>query len=112
MNVDNLRLVRAENMSRSEKDFDFDLLLEGDKHGVQLKVAGFPYGERMWVRLVCGDANGGVGILNNHPVESNLERGMLVSYRGGSVDTLPVFDEVFLFDGEQFIGHSVVCEDE
>jgi len=64
---------------------------------VFVKVVGFPSAvgtESMWVILVSGDENNGVGKLDNEPFgESGLGLGDVIRFGNGSDDAKPEFLE-------------------
>ena len=63
--------------------------------GRLIKVIDFPAegfaGESMWVEIVDGDENDGVGLLRNSPCFSDLKFGDSVRYAGGTDETKPRF---------------------
>ena len=72
-------------------------LEKGDK--TYIKVVDFPDengapAESMWVILVSGDDNEGIGRLDNDPIIFNHPRGTLVKFGGGTNNFKPSFIEV------------------
>ena len=68
-----------------------------------VKVINFPVvenaqnvgGESMWVRVIAGGENAGIGMLDNNPVFcEEVKHGDLVHYCGGDADTKPQFKAV------------------
>ena len=52
-------------------------------------------GESMWVEVIAGGENAGIGTLNNEPVFcEEVECGDLVHYCGGDDDTKPQFKAI------------------
>lgn len=72
------------------------LFLDGS---VFLKVIGFPVpegsgaaGESMWVKVIKGTDNEGIGELNNIPLLcTEVSLGDIIEYGGGTDDTKPHF---------------------
>ena len=73
---------------------------DGDEY---VKVVNFPVaendhnvgGESMWVEVIAGGENAGVGTLNNNPVFcEEVKCGDPVHYCGGDDDTKPQFKAV------------------
>lgn len=64
-----------------------------DEKGILLKIINFPCtygdfgGESMWVRVIEGTDNDGVGFVCNDPSFSSLRYGDVIAYAGGTDDT-------------------------
>ena len=64
-----------------------------DEDGILLKIIEFPCdygefgGESMWVRVIEGTDNDGVGYVCNDPAFSSLRYGDVIAYAGGTDDT-------------------------
>lgn len=64
-----------------------------DEKGTLLKIIGFPCdydeyaGESMWVRVIEGTDNDGIGYICNIPAFSSLRYGDVIAYAGGTDDT-------------------------
>ena len=67
-----------------------DYKIEHDDGRVQVKVVDFPEHESMWVEVVFGDENDGIGKIRNFPF-SHLNYGDLVEYSGGTDDKKPQY---------------------
>ena len=64
-----------------------------DEKGTLLKIIEFPCdydefnGESMWVRVIEGTDNDGIGYICNDPAFSSLRYGDVIAYAGGDDDT-------------------------
>ena len=64
-----------------------------DEEGTLLKIISFPCdygefgGESMWVRVIHGTDNDGIGYICNDPAFSSLRYGDVIAYAGGTDDT-------------------------
>ena len=64
-----------------------------DEDGILLKIISFPCdygdfgGESMWVRVIEGTDNDGIGYVCNDPAFSSLRYGDVIAYAGGTDDT-------------------------
>ena len=64
-----------------------------DEDGILLKIIEFPCdygdfgGESMWVRVIEGTDNNGIGFICNDPAFSSLRYGDVIAYAGGTDDT-------------------------
>ena len=64
-----------------------------DEEGTLLKIISFPCdygdfgGESMWVRVIEGTDNDGIGFVCNDPAFSSLRYGDVIAYAGGTDDT-------------------------
>tara|TARA_B110001454_G_scaffold126906_1_gene118357 strand:- start:1050 stop:1496 length:447 start_codon:yes stop_codon:yes gene_type:complete len=80
-----------------------------DERGTLLKIINFPCdygdfgGESMWVRLIEGTDNDGIGFVCNDPAFSSLRYGDVIAYAGGTDDTKAHYTgravNVFEYDG-------------
>jgi len=64
--------------------------LPGDKSTKGITKVVFPQ-EAMWVDIVEGDENNGVGRIDNYPLSPHLHIGQLITYGGGTDTHRPVF---------------------
>jgi len=69
-----------------------------DDGTILLKIVDFPCdygdfgGESMWVQVVKGDDNDGIGFLRNEPSFSSLRFGDFIAYAGGTDETKASYD--------------------
>jgi hypothetical protein len=79
--------------------------------GTLLKIISFPCdygefgGESMWVRVIEGTDNDGIGYVCNDPAFSSLRYGDVIAYAGGTDDTKAHYaglaHNVFEYDGSK-----------
>ena len=82
-----------------------------DEKGILLKIINFPCtygdfgGESMWVRVIEGTDNDGIGYVCNDPAFSSLRYGDVIAYAGGTDDTKAHYaglaHNVFEYDGSK-----------
>lgn len=69
-----------------------------DGENTWVKVVGFPLpdgcgfrSESMWVMVIDGDENDGLGVLDSEPLGDELKQGDLIRYGGGTARKKPIF---------------------